>query len=53
MKTTLATMSALALISTLAACSKQEEASGDVVTLENDMNTMMADPNNIGLCLLS
>lgn len=46
MKTTLATMSALALISTLAACSKQEEASGDVVTMENDMNTMMADPNN-------
>lgn len=46
MKTTMMTMTALALISTLAACSKQDEASNNVVSMENDMNTMAANPNN-------
>lgn len=46
MKTMMGTMSAWALISTLAACSKQDEASADVVSMENDMNTMAANPNN-------
>lgn len=46
MKKTSITISALALISTLAACSKQEETSGNVVSMENDMNTMAANSNN-------
>ena len=36
----------MALISTLGACSNQDEASSNVVSMENDMNTMAADPNN-------
>lgn len=44
MKKTLLSMSALALVSTLAACSGADEPANEVVV--NDMNTMMADPNN-------
>lgn len=46
MRKMMATVSAFALISTLAACGKQEEAPGNVVTMENEMNTMAANPNN-------
>lgn len=44
MKKVLLSMSAVALVSTLAACSRTEEPANDVVA--DDMNTMMADPNN-------
>ncbi len=44
MKKVLLSMSAVALVSTLAACNRTEEPANDVVA--NDMNTMMADPNN-------
>lgn len=37
-------MSAVALVSTLAACSGSDEPANEAVA--NDMNTMMADPNN-------
>ena len=46
MKTIRVTMSALALISTLAVCGKQDEAQAEVVSMENDMTTMAANPNN-------
>jgi uncharacterized protein (DUF305 family) len=42
MKMTLIAMSALALVSTLAACGGREEAANNVAA-ENDMNAMMAD----------
>jgi uncharacterized protein (DUF305 family) len=45
MKKTLVCMSAIALVSTLAACGR-EEAPGNEVVAENSMNTMMADANN-------
>ena len=45
MKKTLVCMSALALASTLAACGR-EEAPGNDVVAENNMNSMMADANN-------
>ncbi len=44
MKKVLLSMSAVALVSTLAACNRTEEPANDVVA--NDMNTIMADPNN-------
>lgn len=44
MKKTLLSLSALALVSTLAACGSTEESAN--VTVANDMNAMMADPNN-------
>ena len=44
MKKILGTLSALAFVSTLAACSRKEEASNSVVTMESDMNAMAADP---------
>ena len=44
MRKILVCMSAVALVSTLAACSRTEEPANDVVV--NDMNTMMADPDN-------
>ena len=44
MKRFLVCMSAVALVSTLAACGGREETANEAVV--NDMNAMMADPNN-------
>lgn len=44
MKRTLLYMSAVALVSTLSACGGTDEPANEVAT--NDMNAMMADPNN-------